>query len=362
MALPFREEALLPPGFLQRILGRKPPLNAIRELNNIFARAKSIRDVPANASETIAARYNRNLFRSHKTELETLYKLYLTHCLTDRELTDAEIEDLGHLKRLLGLNDNGVGRIHEVISGVIYRKSLDDVIADGRLDEQERLFLEKLRSNLRLPEHFAKKLYASGTQEFIQRFMDTATSDQRLSPDEEEELKTLGKNFGATLAFNETTRSTLDKFRLFWLIENGEVPTVQPGITLQRNEHCYYTGPTVLHELRTVTQRINYSAVTARVRLFQGVYWRVGSIAPSRITKEMMTLIDSGTMYLTTKRVIFTGTKKNSNIQLKKILDFKVYKDGVEIVKETGRNAFFSIEGDTEVFAMLLGRAIKDLP
>ncbi len=73
-----------------------------------------------------------------------------------------------------------------------------------------------------------------------------------------------------------------------------------------------------------------------------------------------MKLIDTGTLYLTNKRIIFTGTKKNSNIRIDKVLDFTPYTDGVEIGKDTGKSPTLQMTQNADIFCMILERLLNE--
>ena len=45
--------------------------------------------------------------------------------------------------------------------------------------------------------------------------------------------------------------------------------------------------------------------------------------AKMRTAEDMLTPIDSGTAYVTNKRLLFNGEMKNASIKLQKILDFR---------------------------------------
>jgi len=91
----------------------------------------------------------------------------------------------------------------------------------------------------------------------------------------------------------------------------------------------------------------------------KGVRYRVGSIKPQRVTSEEWKHIDSGTLYLTNKRLIFTGRLRNSTINLTKILSFTPYSDAIEISKETGRPPFLKFSNNTDMFALILSRLLN---
>ena len=166
------------------------------------------------------------------------------------------------------------------------------------------------------------------------------------------------KNLNITIDFTDT--DVIERLKEKWIIENGELKIVQVPINLQRNEQCYFATWVDWLENRTVTKRINYGGPTARIKIMKGVYYRLGSIGVQRITSEEVHLIDSGQLYLTNKRIIFVGGKKNSNIPLNKILSINPYSDGVEVEKDSGKSPIFKLN-NADIFAMTLTRVINDL-
>ncbi len=71
-----------------------------------------------------------------------------------------------------------------------------------------------------------------------------------------------------------------------------------------------------------------------------------------------MTQLDSGTLYVTNKRLLFDGAQNSKSIALKKIIRFTVFSDGIKIEKDTGRDQYFIGSGDSEVLGAVLERVI----
>jgi hypothetical protein len=94
---------------------------------------------------------------------------------------------------------------------------------------------------------------------------------------------------------DEATAALLDRFRLLWRIENGELPELDPPIRLGKGERCHAALEASHHELRTVTEAVGYTGPTARVRLAKGVYWRFGAIKVAPIRRDVLKELDSGT-------------------------------------------------------------------
>jgi NAD-dependent DNA ligase len=79
------------------------------------------------------------------------------------------------------------------------------------------------------------------------------------------------------------------------------------------------------------------------------------------LTEEQLLQIDSGSLYITNKRIIFVGSKKNANIQLSKVLSVTPYSDGVGIEKDSGKSPILRVSTNSDLLAMTLGRVINDL-
>ena len=191
-------------------------------------------------------------------------------------------------------------------------------------------------------------------------FFENSVSDERLSPNEEQQFELICKSLNVDIKIDEKTKAKLNKYKLFWVIENGEIPEINVQMSLDKNEKCYFQTSCEWFEKRTVTQRINYAGPTASIKIMKGVRYRVGSIKPQRVTSEEWKLIDKGTMYLTSKRVIFLGQSKNLNIKLVKILSFTPYSDGVELTKDAGRNPLIMFNNNVDIFSIIMSRLLNE--
>ena len=74
-----------------------------------------------------------------------------------------------------------------------------------------------------------------------------------------------------------------------------------------------------------------------------------------------MTQLDTGDLYVTSKRLFFNGAKKNISIPLGKITMFTVFKDGLQIEKEAGKDPYFLGASDWELAGACLDAAASKL-
>lgn len=356
----FKELPRNRPGLLHKLFNKEPKHNAFVELNNLFARKRLI-EITDQDIQAIVTKYKVNFYKKFNRNLKELYAEFLHYCLKDNRLSNDEIEELRTLKEFLSLKDKDIEEIHNLVASQVYKKAFSQVIKDGRIENDEKAFLENLEQDLRLPSDLAEKLSKEARQLFIEDYVKEITEDQRLSPDELGELEAISKSLNIKLEIDAKSKAALDKMKRFWIIENGEIPVISVSINLQKNERCYFKTPAEWHELRTITKRINYGGPSARIKIMKGLSYRVGSMKVERVTKETMQQLDTGTLYVTNKRLIFTGNKKTSNIKLEKILSVIPYSNGIEIVKDAGRSPVFVVPSEADILAMTLSRAINDI-
>jgi hypothetical protein len=346
--------------FLQRVFKQFPQENSVIELNNLLA-TKPLLHIDEKDVAEIENRYKLNLNKEFKLNLEEFYTVYLNHCLADKILNQQELEDLNHLKRILNLDNKTISMLHAKIGEIIYKKSFREAVADGRLTKDEEDFLSKLANTLQLPKELSDKISAETRSAFVENYVAQIVTDQRMSPAEEEELQTISRSLNVNLKFNEQTKDQLRKLKLYWAIENLDLPVILPDIVIQKSEVCHMIIQCVnWYELRSIRQRTSYSGYSTSFKIAKGFYLRSGSYSSQSYSVDTMKLIDTGTLYLTSKRIIFTGTKKNSNIRIDKILNFIPYKDGVEIGKETGKSPTLQIHQHADIFCMMLERLLNE--
>lgn len=158
MPAPFHDVEPLRPTILQRLLGRKPPANALAALIRRLRAADSPRAVSPAELDAIGRDHDVDLRHHFRHDLEGLYREYLLYCLTDRRLSVEELADLEHLRSLFGLDAATVETVQRNVARQLYLRSVDEVLADGTIDPQEREFLLRLRMDLSIPEFIAENI------------------------------------------------------------------------------------------------------------------------------------------------------------------------------------------------------------
>src|SRR5712692_8153618 len=75
-----------------------------------------------------------------------------------------------------------------------------------------------------------------------------------------------------------------------------------------------------------------------RIRIMKGLSWRYGYVNVNRVTTEQLRELDSGTLLVTNKRLLFNGSRKNVSVPLKRVIHFTLFKDAIQIEKDCGKD------------------------
>jgi uncharacterized tellurite resistance protein B-like protein len=360
MAEPFKTQPLEAASFIGGLIGRKPRRNGLIAVTNLLADAPCVEDVSVHEADLAAAAWGLKLGSRYRNARLQIASDFLNFCLADRRLDDVELDRLRHIRRILRLRRADVNEIKSRAVRAVYSKSVEEVLADHYLDEEERDFLDRMADNLGVPEEVADRIYSTQAQAIMQGALDEAIEDERLSPDEDAELAALAANLGVSISEDDETRHVLDRFRTYWQLEEAPLPEIEVDINLQSGEYCYLRTEADWLEHRKVTNRVGYSGPTVRLKIVEGVYWRAGNMGVARATEDVMKRIDSGTCYITNKRVLFRGEHGNKTIPLGRILAVESYSNGVEIEKDRGKTPFLSFKHGTDIFGLMLDRLIDE--
>ena len=126
--------------------------------------------------------------------------------------------------------------------------------------------------------------------------------------------------------------------------ENFPLPAINnPPIMLKKGEEAYLILQGItLREPRAVrTSTGAYAGPT--IHVMKGVSFRVGGAQGQSQSHDEITDIDQGKIILTNKRLVFTGSKKTLNIDLRKIINITEMDDGIELQRENNQKPEYFI-------------------
>ena len=186
----------------------------------------------------------------------------------------------------------------------VYRETLVAAIADGEVAQAERGQLDRFAAELELSPEDSLRLYKEEATRALQMFFNHVTANKQSSAIKRKTAESNRARFPPVLPLSTTHRRSKcwSVFVCSDKLNRGRFPIVQPGILLARGETCHFRADNIVQkEIRTVTKRVDYRGLLSSIKIMKGVRYRVGSIAPQRVTQDVMLEIDSGSMFLTRK-------------------------------------------------------------
>ncbi|MEJ5229941.1 MAG: zinc ribbon domain-containing protein [Pseudothermotoga sp.] len=131
----------------------------------------------------------------------------------------------------------------------------------------------------------------------------------------------------------------LDRQKIFDLLRQGDVNVNfrvkgEPPIILKKGETMILSLKNISFlEARRVTQTYG-DYVGPTIRLSENISLNLGSFDSETISTEELEQIDTGTLTITDRRIVFKGQKRTVNIDLSKIISIDASKDQIGLAVE----------------------------
>jgi hypothetical protein len=342
--------------WIDRVLRRPRADLAARALQHLLAQRDPTRISPSDIS-TLLLEYEV-AGAAARSVLVQMWRQVLEAFLSDDAFSDREIAYLEALREAFALTEEEVQASEREVVHPRYAVALRDALADARLRDDERASLARLAAQLRLPESVQGELYERSTRALIAGLLDRSVADRRLSPEELHQLAAVAQHLGVTPDFDGATEAMLDRYAFFWRIENGDLPSVVvENVRLDGDETCHSIMPAERYERRGDAGGPDAEGIVS-VRIARGVYYRVGSVSDARINRTPLKRVDGGRLLVTSQRVLFEGAEGSVAWRLRDIACYQVYADGIVLEPRTGPAPSFTLDGDVELSAVVLGAAL----
>jgi hypothetical protein len=207
------------------------------------------------------------------------------------------------------------------------------------------LGLEKEEAGAIVTDHFTREF------ERIKRRME---SSFLMTDEDVAETESLKQKYNVRLNLH----GNASLFRAIYLLEvkHELPPPIATDLMLDTDELCYYMTSTTWHQSRV--QNRGYSGTSMSLPTgIRGVRFRFGGYTPVR--SEQMTPLSTGTLYVTSKRLLFNGDSRNTTVALRKIVDGHMFSDCLRIEKSTGKPDLFSMDAPHARYVLSLIGVLK---
>ena len=358
---PFVAKELSKPNLFDKIANKEPEYNLAIEVNNRLSLLK-FENLPSTNINDLLEKYkvkkpNKNITKS----LLDLLICFLDYHLGNLESTYNDYSSAIVIQNLLSLDDEDFKNTYTQVAESKTKKLILDMLIDNNISDQEEKILDEWKAKLNLSDNQVSDIFQPIGQEIANKYIAQITADGKISPEEETSLTNLITGLKSNMVIDEKSQIAIDRMKLMWRIENDQLDPIPLQIMLPKTEICYFASNAELYETRKVTKSVSYGGPSIRMKILKGVYYRAGNLGFRPHSEDELTLIDSGKLYITNKRLLFVGSKQNKPIQLNKIIDFTVYRNGLEVLKDSGKSPFYKMVSNADLAGAYLSRCLNDL-
>ena len=232
---------------------------------------------------------------------------------------------------------------------------MNELVSLGPIDESTEAKLQDFAVGLGLGKADATAVLTGRFTAEFEPIKRRTESSFVLTDSDLEEIEILKKKYNVNL----TLKGNAPLFRAIYLLESKHElpPPVSVALFLDANETCYYTTPTTWHQSRVQTRGYSGTSISLPTGV-RGVRFRFGGFTPVRA--EQLMALSAGTLFVTSKRLLFNGESRNTSITFTKIVDGHVYLDSVRIEKGSGKPDLFSMNAAQARFVLSLVSVLKE--
>jgi len=343
-----------------RLLRRSAPASAIVALENLLADTPplqlSIRHIAR-----IEAQYRISSSSAAKIHLALYAKAYRVF-IADNRLTDSEATYLDELRRLFTISDDDVVAIERETLIPRFEEMVTTLIDEGIVTLDERAAIDQLANDLRVTPAIRQELHSKPLAQKLNKALAERLTSRRMSDEEFDEFVEIARHLGIHPSFDNATAEAMHRCAFLWRIESGEFPIIRASIQLRDDELCHFVAAARWLESRSRTFASSQNAPDATIRVQRGTAYRVGASRPRRLTVDELAEVDTGTLYLTSQRVIFQGADNSFAQALEQLKSVDVFADGIAFERDADRHPHLVLEDQAEAAAVLLTSLLRETP
>lgn len=299
---------------------------------------------------------------------EEFYGQFCSRFLEDGKVTEAERRQLDTLRRVLELPDSITESIESRTRDERYRREVKVVLADGKVSEEEAAELAQLRADLGLSRQDALTASRESSRDGYLALFREIACDGRITPEELEELRRCRVGLGLSAdEANAIIRADALKLYRRWfcnIMQDGQVTEEEErALAWLRDE--FHLQPTDVRRYESELEELKRLAAYREGNLPSvrtGKLLEGGEIChwDGRCTFEWRTATQRkeafGDLVITSERLVFSSATRSFHLAPSKILDVRLFGDGLEIATSVSRGAgAYLVERPREVEAILVG-------
>ncbi len=144
-------------------------------------------------------------------------------------------------------------------------------------------------------------------------------------------------------------------------IQKGILPSANSfGLILKGDEQVHFRARANLLEERVISRKYQGGSSGVNIRVAKGVSFKVGQQKGRSVSEKGIITVDEGDFYVTSKRLIYKGGKKNFSLTFAQLVGYEVFKGGIDISANKGNTKMlkFTETFDPDMLELLINVAI----
>lgn len=107
-----------------------------------------------------------------RMEPRQMYRIYLSRCLEDRQLSPKEEDQLARLRVLMGLSEEAALEAYTIAAGPVYKKAVYDAVTAGTFDDATKSNIQMIKNDLSLPAETWKSIDVDSYRNKLRKLVD----------------------------------------------------------------------------------------------------------------------------------------------------------------------------------------------
>jgi hypothetical protein len=357
---PFERRGVPEVPFAARLLRRESPEIAFIELENLLAVTRPL-EVALRHVSRIEQRYRLSPSSAAKLHVALYAKAYRVF-VSDSRVSDSEASYLDELRRLFSISEEDVVAVERETLLPRFEEAVAAVIEDGIVTLDERAAIDQLANDLRVSPSIRQELHSKPIAQQLNRALAERLTSRRMSDEDFDGFVEIARYLGIHPSFDNATAESMHRCAFLWRIDSGEFPIIRASVQLRDDELCHFVAAARWLESRSRTFASSQYALDTTVRVRRGMSYRVGASRPPRLIVDELAEVDTGTLYLTSQRVIFQGTDHSFAQSLDTLRSVDVFTDGIAFERDADRHPHLVLDDQAEAAAVLLTALLRETP
>jgi hypothetical protein len=357
---PFERRSVPQVPFIARLLRRESPAIALIELENLLAGTRPM-ELSVRHLSRIEKQYRLSPSSIEKLHLALYAKAYRAF-VADNRLSDFEATYLDDLRRIFAISEEDVLGVERETLIPRFEETLSTLIEEGIVTLDERAAIDQLANDLRVSPSIRRELHSKPVAQMLNKALAERLTSRRMSQNEFDGFVALARHLGIHPSFDNATAESMRRCAFLWRIESGEFPIIRASVQLRDDELCHFVAAARWLESRSRTFGSSLYANDATVRIPRGVSYHLSATRPRRLTVDELAEVDTGTLYLTSQRVIFQGTDQSFAQSLDTLRSVDVFADGIAFERDADRHPHLVLDNQAEAAAVLLTSLLRETP